>query len=210
MLRAKLRSRLALADEGAEPTPLDAGVPSGVTSAVGASPSAPRPVFRRKRSGLSEPSPPCKKVCKEGVKSEERSFSSPGGMAVEEWDDGDNCLEPKRCCGCFRVSGVDRSYCQPGVEFRWLYDDGKGDWCKDCNAAHRIYYARSMTLSLFGRWLKTLKTNRVEFFGVLLAIVSIKNEGTKHISKAAVDNRRAVEKKRASVKSGSAKEWGGQ
>lgn len=206
MLRAKLRSRLALADEGAELTPLDAGVPSGVT---GASPSAPRPVFRRKRSGLSEPSPPCKKVRKEGVKSEALSFSSPGGMAVEEGDDGDHCLEPKRCCGCFRVSGVGRSYCQPGVAFRWLYDDGKGDCCNDYNAARRNYYARSMTLSLFGRWLKTVKANRVEFFGVLLAIVSIKNEGTKHISKAAVDNRRAVEKKRSSVKSGSGKEWGG-
>lgn len=94
--------------------------------------------------------------------------------------------EAKACLGCFRVSGVDRSFLTPDVGFSWLYGDGRGEWCKDCAGIYKIYFKGSMTLGLFGRW---LKTHRTEYLGVALAYLTLKSEGVNRVARSALEAR---------------------
>jgi len=96
--------------------------------------------------------------------------------------------EFKLCSGCYRTYGVDKHFWLPKEEVPLLYADGRGEWCKDCNCLFRVMYKASMTLSLFGRWLKN-DSNRADFCGNLLAYLTMKYDGINHIGKPQLEQR---------------------
>jgi hypothetical protein len=92
----------------------------------------------------------------------------------------------KRCLGCLRVSGVDKSYYVSNKPFAWLYTEGRGEWCKDCGNTYRLLYKNVMGLPTFANW---LRDHRLQFQGNLLAVVSLRQEGINHVTTEKVEKR---------------------
>lgn len=68
--------------------------------------------------------------------------------------------------------------------------DGRGEWCRDCSSLYRILYKGTMTtLNVFSRW---LEHHRMEFFGNLVAYVTLKKEGVQHIASVATERRKQI------------------
>jgi hypothetical protein len=108
------------------------------------------------------------------------------GSDDEDNSNVSNLPHGKRCSGCLRVCGVDKSYYVTDKPFAWLYADGRGEWCKDCGNTFRLLYKNVMSLPTFTRW---LRDHRVEFLGNLLAVVTLRKEGIKHVTAEAVQKR---------------------
>lgn len=66
-----------------------------------------------------------------------------------------------------------------------MYPDGRGSFCRDCGNCYRICHKSSMTASLFDRWLMC-EDNRRLWTKQLLSYMSLKVEGTSHVTPAAL------------------------
>ena len=104
--------------------------------------------------------------------------------------EGTSCVSDlpvgKRCSGCERVTGTDKSFYVPSKPFAWLYADGRGEWRKDCGSTFGFMFKCVMSLPTFSRW---ILDHRAEYLGTLLAVVTLRKEGVKHLSTAVVEKR---------------------
>lgn len=94
----------------------------------------------------------------------------------------------RQCAGCFRVSDVDGHFWMPNEPVPNVYTDQRGNWCKDCHTMFKVYFKATMTIGLFGRWLKQ-GSNREQFIKLLVSALSLKYDGISHIAKAALEQR---------------------
>jgi hypothetical protein len=94
----------------------------------------------------------------------------------------------KSCLGCLRLGGPDLSFSVLGSSFSWRYAKGRGAWCQDCHNVYRVFFKALMTLVIFERWVQG-SDNRRAFLKALIAYLSLKFEGCKHVAKAMVERR---------------------
>lgn len=83
------------------------------------------------------------------------------------------------CFGCFRFGvplGHDMSYIDPQEPLKWLYEDGRGNWCSECFPTWRTSWSTSHSLTLFGKHIKT-SSSFAEWEWSLLAFVMLKYRG---------------------------------
>lgn len=95
----------------------------------------------------------------------------------------------KECVGCLRQFGIDCSYLVAGTPLAWTYDDMKGSWCRDCYNLFKVMYKPRMNAPLFLRWLDKSPANRLQFMRMLVSYLSLKQDGSGHVSAAAVESR---------------------
>lgn len=122
--------------------------------------------------------------------------TSPGASSASDpaTDNGTMCAEPGKCCyACDRVVCRDFSYLMPQQGFAWLYNDAKGNYCRDCMHLFRVAMKHSMgmNVALFGRWLSK-PHHKLEWMGMLTAFLSLKFEGISHITLPVLQNREKV------------------
>ena len=91
------------------------------------------------------------------------------------------------CFGCLRVFGTDFDFSSPGnIPFPWLYNDGRGCWCRDCSNVYRTMYKSKMTMTLFTKW---VANNRLTLIGQLLAYLTLKRDGELRVSARMMEDR---------------------
>ena len=114
-----------------------------------------------------------------------------GASAICDDSDADeeqSLPEGKQCVACKRVTGRDASYYNPQAPFAWLYNDGRGNLCKDCGTVYRQVYRVAMCQPTF---LNFLEDRRIEYLGVLLAYVSLRKESSStRLSGDQINNRK--------------------
>lgn len=101
----------------------------------------------------------------------------------------DTEVEPgKTCSGCWRSYKTDAAYITPGVDFCWLYSDGRGAYCRDCANTYRIMHKPVMNLGFFELWIAQPQ-HRLLFWKQLISYLTLKRDGVSHVTAPAVSSR---------------------
>lgn len=180
-IKAKIRARTSAGSlqgpAGDGDAVADSGAPPMRRSASAASLASPPPASRPRVSGPSEPS-----------SSPRGAASSPNAAGAT--DELSQQVEyGKECLGCYRQFGVDMSFMSAQTPLVWMYQDGKGTWCRDCNNVYRLMLKARMPAAFFERWLGQSAANRQQWSRLLLSYLSLKYDGQNHVTPAMVESR---------------------
>ena len=93
------------------------------------------------------------------------------------------------CLGCMRDEQTATSFfSQDPVE--WLYDSYRGSWCRECHTIWRHCRKGTMTLTLYEIHLAQDNRNRVAHMQLVVALISLRIESVKRVSKEILEFRR--------------------
>ena len=109
-------------------------------------------------------------------------------------DDGEEeelYLPSSRACkGCLRVGCLDFSYTVGRIEgVRVKGKHSRLLWCALCQNVHNACFGKTFTLAMLERHLKLNSENRLKFFKLIVAYVSLKVEHAKHVTSPVVEKR---------------------
>ena len=80
------------------------------------------------------------------------------------------------CCGCGRIAGVSPDFLIVGETCAWAFQNGRGQWCRECHRVHQHNWQQTHSLTYFPQWLSEPK-NRIQWEETLLADLSLRWEG---------------------------------
>ena len=125
----------------------------------------------------------------QGKKHKSTISDDDGGEDAEDTSCVSDLPVGKRCSGCERVTGNNKSFYVPSKPFACLYVDGRGEWRKDCGNTFRLMFKCAMSLPTLSRW---ILDHRAEYLGTLLAVVTLRKEGVKHLSTAVIEKTHGI------------------
>lgn len=198
-LLSKLRERASEAGSAPDACAAAGALPKGPAASLAQAQATSAAQLRGAKrpsdsSSLATPKAKAKRTAASALSSSSAAGSlarSPGAASSGgDVELGAQCAQVgKECIGCYRKFGIDHSVVAPHLPMVWQYNDGKGQWCRDCTSLFRTAYKPRISASLFERHLCQNQQNRIQWMRMLIAYWSIKAEGASHATLPALESR---------------------